>query len=545
MSHAPSRRIVIIGGVASGSSCATRARRLNEDCEIIVLEKGPHVSFANCGLPYHVSGVIEDEQSLLLVSPERFRERFNIDVRTHSEATRIDRVARTVHVTSHATGEQYELPYDSLLLAPGASTFVPAAPGVDLPGVFTLRTVPDTRRVKQWIADKGAKTAVVVGAGFIGLELAENLHHLGLNVHVVEMAPQVLPSIDAEIAAPVAQTLRDHGIALHLGQRMNAIEAKHDALTIVTSEARITGDIVILGLGVRPRTKLATDAGLEVGRLGGIVVDAQMRTSDPDIYAAGDVTEEMCAITGLQTTMPLAGPANRQGRAAADAMIGRQVRFRGVQGTAVCGLFGTTVATTGLTEARAKQTAGLKYQVARLHPSNHVSYYPGASTIALKVIYDAMDGRVLGASAFGTEGVDKRIDVLAMAIHLGGSVYDLEQAELCYAPQFGAAKDPVNLAGMIASNALRGDMPSATWDDVNDKTVLVDVRERDEWDEAHVSGALNLPLSELRTHLDKLPMDRDIIVYCKSGKRSYDAVRALIQHGFTARTISGGLLSRL
>lgn len=536
---------MIVGGVAAGSSAATRVRRLDEQAEITVFEKGPYVSFANCGLPYHISGVIKEESSLLLVSPDRFRERFDIDVRIHSEVVRIDREAKRVQVLDHSTSRHYWQDYDALVLAPGAATFMPPIAGLDLPGVFAMRTVPDSRKVRQWLEDHEAKTAVVVGAGFIGLEVAENLHRLGIAVHVVELAPRVLPSIDGEMARLVGEHLEERGVSLHLGDPLQAIEQREDGLRVVTAAGTLEAEIVILGLGVRPRTRMAVEAGLEVGALGGLVVDSHMRTNDPDIYAVGDVTEEMCAITGLQTTMPLAGPANRQGRMAADAIVGRATQFRGVQGTAICGLFGATVAVTGLSEEKAARTPGLDYRIARLHPANHVSYYPGASTIHLKVIYEAGTGRVLGASAFGTEGVDKRIDVLAMAIQMEGTVFDLEQAELCYAPQFGAAKDPVNMAGMIGANNLRGDLPVASWRDAERRDVLlVDVREDAEWASGHVPGAQHLPLSALRERLDELPGDRELLLYCRSGKRSYDAVRALLQRGFHARSISGGLLSR-
>ncbi|MCP4805634.1 MAG: FAD-dependent oxidoreductase [Proteobacteria bacterium] len=536
--------IVIVGGVAAGASCAARARRLDERARITVFEKGPHVSFANCGLPYHVGDVIPDESDLLLVTPERFKERFDIDVRIRHEVTRIDRDRQVVEVLDLETGATHDEPYDALVLATGAGAFRPPVEGLDLPGVFTLRTVPETRRVKEWMTSTQATRAVVVGAGFVGLEVAENLVRKGLEVTVVERAPQVLANLDPEMAARAESHLREHGVALALGESLTAIEADADGLRVRTDAgSELEADLVILGLGVRPRAALAEAAGLELGPHGGIQVGTDLRTSDPRIWAVGDVVQSTCSVTGLPTYAPLAGPANRMGRMAADALAGRPVAFRGVQGTAVCGLFGMTVASTGKS-ATALTRAGVPFAAAWLHPKDHVGYYPGATTMHLKLVYDPADGRVLGAQAVGADGVAKRIDVIAMAIQLGGTVYDLEQSELCYAPQFGAAKDPVNIAGMIAGNRLRGDLPAADWAHVPADAMLVDVREPHEFAVEHVPGALSLPLSELRGRLDELPDDRTLWLYCRSGKRSYDAARALTQRGFDVRTIQGGLMSR-
>ena len=539
------KRILIVGGVAAGASCAARARRLDEDAEIVIFERGPYVSFASCGLPYHVGDVIPDESALLLVTPERFRERFDIDVRVRHEVLDVDREARTVAVRNLETGVETIERYDALVLATGSRAIRPDVPGVDRPGVFTVRTVPDTRRLRRWIDEHGARRAVVVGAGFIGLEVAENLTHRGLAVTVVERAPQILAALDPEMAHPVKVHLEEHGLRVRLGAELRAIESGAvGALRVRMGEGEpIEADLVVLALGVLPETTLARRAGLAIGRAGGVVVDDSMRTSDPRVWAAGDAVETRCVVTGEPRVLALAGPASRQGRVAADSIAGRVARFRGVQGTVVCGLFGIAAAATGMS-ARSLRAAGIPHRRIWLHPKNHVGYYPGAETIHLELLYSPDDGRILGAQAVGPPDVDKRVDVIAMAIQMGGTVFDLEEAELCYAPQFGAAKDPVNVAGMIAGNQLRGDLALASWDEVERPEVLViDVRERDELSAGHVPGALNVPLSELRSRLDELPRDRELLVYCETGKRSYDAARALVQHGFRVRNLEGGMES--
>ena len=540
MSHR--KRILIVGRVAAGSSCAARARRLDEDAEIVVFEKGPYVSFANCGLPYHVGDVIEDESSLLLVSPEQFQDRHAITVHVNHEVTGIDTATRSVAVRDLAAGSTRTETYDALVLATGSKSFRPPVEGLDLPGVFTLRTVPDTRRVKEWLAETKAWRAAVIGAGFVGLEVAENLAELGLQVTVVDLAEQVMPPLDPEMAAAVATRLEQNGVTLHLGDGLARIERDEHLRVATSSGAVIDADIVVLGLGVRPRTELARDAGIAIGKTGGIAVDDQMRTSAPHVWAVGDVTEDRCSVTGLPRLLPLAGPANREGRLAADVICGRTETFRGVQGTAVCRLFGLTAAITGRA-AKELRALDIAYETAWLHPKDHVGYYPGAKTMNLKVLYDPETGRVLGAQGVGEAGVEKRIDVVAMCLQLGGSVFDLEQAELCYAPQIGAAKDPVNLAGMIAANRMRGDLRVARWDELGGDELLVDVREVHEFDREHIPGALNLPLSVLRDRFDELPTDRPIWLYCLSGKRSYDAARALMGRGFDAWSLPGGIKS--
>ncbi len=535
-------KVLIVGGVAGGASCAARVRRLCEGAEIILFDRGPYVSFANCGLPYYVGNVIEDEKKLLVASADLFKTRFSIEVRTENEVLSIDRDRRELEVRRLATGEVYRETYDALVLSPGASPIRPPLPGIDLPGIFVLRTIPDSRKIRSWIAGRKVERAVIVGGGLVGLEMSENLASQGIQVTVVEMLDQVLPPLDAEMAEPVQEHLRQHGISLQLRDAVAGFSGCADgSLEVRTrSGAVFTADLVILSIGVRPETRLAKEAGLAIGERGGIRVDDAMRTSDPRIWAVGDAVETRDAITGEWNVVPLAGPANRQGRIAADSICGRAAHFRGVQGTAVCGLFGLTIATTGANE-KVLRRAGVKYERIYLHPGHHVGYYPGAKPIHMKLLFAAEDGRVLGAQAVGHEGVEKRIDVIAMALQKQATVFDLEEAELCYAPQFGAAKDPINMAGMIAANVLRGDVPLARWEAVPETAaILVDVRDPKEFEAGHIDGALNVPLPQIRARLNELPRDREIWLYCGVGQRSYYASRILLQHGFHVRNLPGG-----
>jgi len=510
-----------------------------------MLDRGPYVSFANCGLPYYVGDVIKDEAKLLVANPALFRDRFNIEVRIEHEVIAIDREAREIEVKELATGRTYRESYDALVLSPGAAAVRPPLPGIDLPEIFVVRTIPDSRRIRAWIDEKSAKSAVIVGGGFIGLEMAENLVHRGLSVTVVEMLDQVMPPLDPEMAKPVQQHLEKNGVKVALGDGVAGFESRGDQVVVSTkSGAQYAGDIVILAIGVRPETALAKAAGLELGARGGVRVDERMRTSDPNIWAVGDAVEVRDVVTGEWTLIPLAGPANRQGRIAADVICGRDSKFRGVQGTAICGVFGLAVASTGASEKSLLRAGITDYEKVYLHPANHVGYYPGAKPINLKLLFRKSDGRILGAQAIGEAGVDRRIDVIAAAIQFGGTVFDLEESELCYAPQFGGAKDPVNYAGMIAANSLRGDQPLAHWKELlPGNAILVDVRDPDEFEEGHIAGAINLPLNDLRARLNELPPDRELWLYCRVGQRGYYAARLLTQHGFQVKNLPGGYLT--
>lgn len=536
------KTIVIVGGVAGGASCATRLRRMDESAEIIVIERGPYASFANCGLPYHIGGVIAEEDQLLVAKEPLFKERFAIDLRTRHEVMSIDREAKEVEICDLSEDRIYRQRYDSLVLAPGAAPLRPPLPGIDLPGIFTLRNIPDTRAIKQWISQHSAKTAVIVGGGFIGLEMAENLKHLGLEVTVVEMLPQVMPPMDPEMVKPVHDYLTLNEIGLALGTAVSGFAETSGHLEVLTKDGpAYPADIVILAIGVRPETTLAKAAGLTLGERGGIRVDQQMRTSDPDIFAVGDAVEVRDRVTGAWTLLALAGPANRQGRIAADAICGLPAAFHGTQGTAICGIFDLAVASTGASE-KVLQRAGITdYEKIYLHAGHHAGYYPGAEKIHLKLIFRTSDGLLLGAQAVGKAGVDKRIDVIAMAIQKDATVYDLEEAELCYAPQFGTAKDALNFAGMIAANHLRGDDPILHWKSPQLADYdLLDVRGPDEFADGHAPGARNIPLNTLRSMLGEISKNRPLAVYCAVGGRAHTAVRLLRQHGFNAANLSGG-----
>jgi NADPH-dependent 2,4-dienoyl-CoA reductase/sulfur reductase-like enzyme/rhodanese-related sulfurtransferase len=545
----PEKRVLIVGGVAGGASCAARARRLSEKSEIILFEKGPFVSFANCGLPFHIGEVIEKEESLLLATPGLFKKRFKVDVRLNSEVLSIDRAKREIQVKELASGRVYSEKYDALVLSPGAAPIKPPIAGADLPGIFTLRSIPDTRDIRQCLA-AGSKSALIVGGGFIGLEMAENLVKLGQSVTLVEAQPQVMSTMDPEMVSPAHDELKRRGVSLRLGDSVTGFEAMPEGglRARLASGEEVRADIVILAIGVRPETKLARDAGLEIGELGGIRVDDRMVTSDPRIWAVGDAVEVRDVVTGRWILVPLAGPANRQGRIAADVINGRDRRFRGVQATAVCGVFDLTIASTGPGEKTLKRL-GLwheDYEKIYLHPVHHAGYYPGAKTIILKLIFSKTDGRIIGCQAVGKAGVEKRVDVVSMAIQKNGTVFDLEEAELCYAPQFGSAKDPVNFAGMIAANVVRGDTQLAQWEDVDTTEALIlDVRQPSEFEKGHLEKAVNIPLPELRDRLEELPRDCEIWAYCRSGQRSYYAARVLSQYGFDAKNITGGFLTHL
>ena len=552
--NAANKRILIVGGVAGGATCAARMRRLCETCEIVVFERGPHVSFANCGLPYFVGDVIESEAKLLVASPELFKHRFNIEIHTETEVTRIDRQARLIEVRDLRTGAARKEPYDALVLATGAQPVRPPLPGIDLPGIYVLRNIPDSRKIKAAVAN--ASRALIVGGGFIGLEMAENLVGLGLDVTLLELADQVMPPLDPEMAGYAAERLKANGVHLRLGEAVEAFEQLPGrGLSVRTSKgATLTADLVILGIGVRPESALARDAGLELGELGGIRVDPYQRTSDAAIWAVGDAVEVKNRITRQWQLVPLAGPANRQGRVAATAILHHfscsdaetrpPLAFEGVLGTAVCEAFGLTVACTGVNEKQLKR-AGMDFEKVYLHPGHHASYFPGAKPIHIKLLFSKADGRILGAQAVGELDVARAIDVIATAMMQEASVFDLEDLELCYAPQFGAAKDPVNMAGMVAANHLRGDLQLANWDELaSTAALLVDVRSEAEYIKDHIPNSQNIPLESLRDRLHELPRAREIWLICGVGQRAYYAYRLLQQSGLQVKVLSGGMQTR-
>jgi NADPH-dependent 2,4-dienoyl-CoA reductase/sulfur reductase-like enzyme/rhodanese-related sulfurtransferase len=526
------KRILIVGGVAAGASAATRARRLNESAEIIVFEKGEHVSFANCGLPYHIGGQIADRAKLLLATPDSFRKNFNIDVRTRQEVLRIDRQRKQIVVRNGVTGGEYSEPYDKLILAPGASPIVPPW-GVEAANVFTLRDVADTDRIKAYVDGRGAGRAVVIGAGFIGLEMVEVLRHRGWEVEVVELQPQVLPPLDVEMAAEVADVLRRNGVELQLGVSVSALTQRDGYVTgVQLADAReLPADLVLVSVGVRPNTKLASDAGLTIGPSHAIAVNDHGQTSDPDIYAAGDAAEVVHSVTGKPTKVPLAGPANRNGRLAGQhAATGEAPACPKVAGTAIVGVFGSAAAITGLSEKAAAQL-GIPHAAVHAIRPHHAGYYPGAQPMILKLVYDSDSGRVLGAQAVGGSGVDKRIDVVATAIHFGGTIDDLASLDLSYAPQFGSAKDPVHIAAFIAQNQRDGLVrqlaPGAA-----PIGRLIDVRTQTEFAAGTLPGAEHIPLHCLRERLGELNKGEPVTVFCQVGQRGYNAARILAGHGF-------------
>ena len=540
-------KLVIVGGVAGGASAAARARRLDEHAEIVVLERGPDLSFANCGLPYYLGGEIQQRSKLLVTPLERLKVRYKLDARPHSEVTRIDRAGKRVLVRDRATGREYLETYDKLILSPGAKPRVPDVAGGDLPGVFTLRTLGDTDRIFARLKD--VRHAVLMGGGFISLEVAENLAHRGIGVTMVERNAQLLMPFDPEMTTPLVKALRAKGVELILGGKVARIlPGAGGTLQAQLADGRVLDtDLILAGIGVEPESHLAGEAGLELGVRGAIRVNRHMQTSDPEIYAAGDVVEIQDIVTGLGGVVPLGGPANRQGRIAADHIFGRATSYRGTQGTAIVRVFDLTAACTGASEKTLKR-CNIPHRAAYLHPANHAGYYPGARQMSLKVLFAPNDGRVLGAQAVGGDGVDKRIDVLAMAIQGKMTVYDLEEAELCYAPPYGSAKDPVNMAGFICSGILRGDQPQVTVGELvrqqqsGDIQAVVDVRGADEFARGHLPGAINIPVDELRGRLGDVPPGR-IAVNCQVGMRGYLATRILLAAGRDVVNLSGGYLA--
>lgn len=540
------KKVLIVGGVAGGATAAARMRRLDEDAEIIMFERGEYISFANCGLPYFIGGVITDEEKLTLQTPESFNARFNVDVRILSEVTAINRDKKTVTVRNLKEGKAYEESYDSLILSPGSAPILPPLEGATSDAVFTLRNIPDTFRIRNYVKKAHPRHAVVVGAGYIGIEMAENLHEAGVNVSIVELMDHVIQPLDADMAGEIHQHILDMGVGLYLNIGVTAIAdgGTHARYRVQLSNGgHIDADMVIMAVGVRPESNLAKDAGLTLGTRGCIAVDASMRTSDPSIYAVGDAVEVTDFVSGRKVFVPLASPANRQGRIAADNINGANERYGGVQGTAILKAFDMTVAVTGSNEKTLKDN-GVAYQKSYTFSGNHASYYPGASYMTIKLLFTPDTGKLLGAQVTGYEGTDKRIDVLATAIRAGMTVFDLQELELAYAPPFGSAKDPVNMAGYTAGNLLKGNWKPFYWQDIASldlqKITLLDVRTEEEFANGTLEGAYNIPLDDLRARVDSLDRDKPVYLFCQVGLRGYIASRILSANGFDVYNLAGG-----
>ncbi len=538
-------KLLIIGGVAGGATAAARARRLDEHARIVLFERGEYISFANCGLPYYIGGIIPKRSDLIVTTPDALTKRYDIDIRIFSEVTRIDKARKEVEVRNLRTGEVYLESYDRIILAPGAEPLKPPIPGIDLPQIFSLRTIPDSDRITAGLSGRGPKSALIVGAGFISLEMTENLVRKGCSVTIVEMLDQVMGNLDYEMAAMIEEHLAEKGVLCALGCTVTGFREQGGRILVSTDAAgELEADIILVTVGVRPENRLAREAGLETGESGGIRVDETMRTSDPDIFAVGDAVEVEDVVTGACGIVALAGPANKQGRVAADNAMGRSSVFRGGLGTFFARVFDLSVAATGASEKRLR-AHNIPHLVSYTHPGSHASYYPGAENLAIKLIFSPAEGRILGAQIVGADGVDKRIDVLACAMKAGMTVYDLEELELAYAPPYSSAKDPVNIAGYAAANILKGDVEQIVWSELPlldpEKDVLIDLRNPDELLlEGTIPGSLHIPLSELRSHLPELDRDKQYVPFCAAGLRGYIAHRVLVQHGFRSRNLAGG-----
>ena len=536
-------KILIVGGVAGGASAAARLRRLDEHAQIIMFERGEYISFANCGLPYYIGGEIKERTALTLQTPESFHARFHVDVRVQSEVTAIDRERKTVTVKNQKTGEEYVESYDKLILSPGAAPVKPAIDGADGKRVFTLRNIPDTYRIKDYIDEHHPKSAVVVGAGYIGVEMAENLTHAGLNVTLVEFADHVIAPLDYDMACDVHHHIREKGVKLILQDAVKAIHETGDSLKVTLGKEELTADMVILSVGVRPDSRIAKDAELDVDKRGAILVDRHMKTNDPDIYAVGDAVEITDFVTGSKGYIPLAGPANKQGRIAADNIAGIPSAYGGTQGTGILKCFDLTIGTTGITEEKARKEK-IAYEKSFTYSASHASYYPGAVNMSVKLLFEKENGRILGAQIVGFDGVDKRIDVIATAMRAGMTVYDLTKLELAYAPPFSSAKDPVNMAGFVAENILQNRVKVFHWDEIEglkkDSVTMLDVRTEIEFRNGTIPGFINIPLDELREHLDELDQTKPVYVTCQVGLRGYVACRILSQRGYDCYNLSGG-----
>lgn len=533
-------KTIIIGGVAGGASAAARLRRLDETCEIVILERGDFISFANCGLPYYIGGAITDKNDLTLQTPESFRKRFHIDVRVNNEAVRISPEEKTVTVKNLKSGEIYTESYDNLILSPGAEPIKPNIEGIDSNTVFTLRNIPDTLKIKEYIEKSNPKSAVVIGGGYIGVEMAENLKEAGLDVSVVELADHLIAPLDFDMAADVHRYIKSKGIKLYLNNGVRAI----DGNTMILQNGTIDAEMIIMSVGVRPETALAKDCGIEVNRRGSIVVDRHMKTNIQNIYAVGDAVETEDFITKSPAFIPLAGPANKQGRIAADNICGINSEYTGTQGSAVLKLFDMTVATTGINEKSAS-SAGIDYDKTYIYSGSHASYYPGASNMSIKALWDKKTLKIIGAQIVGFDGVDKRMDVLASSIRFGAKITDLANLELCYAPPFGSAKDPVNMLGFVAENIITGKMKQFFWNDVeklprDGSVTLLDVRTVTEVKRGRIDGFINIPLDSLRERINEIPKDKPVYLHCHSGLRSYIALCILKGNGYDCFNLAGG-----
>lgn len=537
------KKVIIVGGVAGGASTAARLRRIDENCEIIMVEKGEYISFANCGLPYYIGGTIKERENLIVQTIEGMSDRFNMDIRNFSEVIEVNKEAKTIKIKNVKTSEIYEESYDTLVLSPGASPIKPPIPGInDCNNLFTLRNIPDTDNIKNFVDNNSPKNAIVIGGGFIGLEMAENLHDKGLNVTLVEMSNQVMAPLDYEMASIVHEHLVDKNINLILEDGVKSF-SDNGKKVILNSGKIIETDIILLSIGVKPESTIAINAGIKVNQRKAIIVDEYMTTSDPNIYALGDAVEVKDYINGNPTMIPLAWPANRQGRIVADNISGGKIKYNGTLGSSVAKVFDLTVATTGNNE-KVLNKLSTNYKVIHIHPGSHAGYYPGSFPIAIKVIFDPQNGRILGAQGVGLDGVEKRIDVIATAIKGKLTISDLADLELCYAPPYSSAKDPVNMAGYVASNVLDGSIDTIQWNEVdtltNKSEVFLDVREPLEVEMGSIKSSINIPLGNLRKRLTELPKDREIYVYCQVGLRGYIACRILSQHGFKCKNLDGG-----
>lgn len=542
-------KIIIVGGVAGGASAAARARRLSETAEIIMFERGPFISFANCGLPYHIGGDIKDRNKLLLQTPESFLARFNVDVRTMSEVVSIDRKNKTVTINTLIDNTQYTESYDFLLLSPGANPIIPPIVGINNPLTYSLRNITDMDRIIQAIEINKVNHATVVGGGFIGLEMMEAFHQRGIKTTLLERSDQVMMPVDREMAGFAHAEIRDKGIDLRLNTALTDVQftpdtKTNDRLTLSLSNGdSLQTDILIMAIGVSPETQLAKDAGLEIGLIGGIKTNAQMQTSDPAIFAVGDAIEETDFVTQQQTVVPLAGPANRQGRIAANNMLGRHDSYQGTQGTSICKVFDLAIAATGKNEKQLKRD-GINFEKVYVHTASHASYYPGAETVSFKMLFDPITGKILGAQAVGKDGIDKRIDIMSVAQRAGMTVDQLQHIELTYAPPFGSAKDVINQAAFVANNIINGDATPIHFDEIDNLTenqILLDVRNPGELStQGYIGNAINIPVDELRHRMHELPKDKEIVVYCQVGLRGNIAYRQLVNNGFKARNLIGG-----